>query len=102
MASKSPSAAKTTYLVLYNFVSAVLWATVLGRATLIAGIRSPALVHLGVDTFLRWTQTLAGVEVLHSLLGACPAPQTAEPSRQSRLSNSTRAQAWSALRPSLL
>ncbi len=66
---KAPSAVNTAYLVLYNFVSAVLWATVLGRTALIAGIRSPALVHIGVSSFVRWTQTLAAAEILHSVLG---------------------------------
>lgn len=61
---------KKAYLALYNFVSAVLWTTVLGRTAVIALARSPALVHMGVGTFARWAQTLAALEILHSLLGA--------------------------------
>jgi very-long-chain (3R)-3-hydroxyacyl-CoA dehydratase len=64
-----PSAAKTTYLVLYNFISAVAWATVLGRTLVLYGIRGPSFVYLGVGVWTKWTQTMAALEILHSLLG---------------------------------
>ena len=64
------SAAKTTYLVLYNFASAVAWATVLGRAFLLYNLRGPRFVYTGVGEWTKWTQTVAALEILHSLLGA--------------------------------
>lgn len=57
------------YLTLYNFVSAVLWSTILGRVLLIAGIHDQATVYLGVGQFAKWTQTLAVLEVLHAAIG---------------------------------
>lgn len=62
---------KTAYLVLYNFVSAVCWLTVLGRTAFLAPLRGYERVFLGVNTFLTWTQTAMGLEVLHALLGGC-------------------------------
>ncbi|KAI2613312.1 PTPLA-domain-containing protein [Hypoxylon sp. NC1633] len=71
---KRSSPVKNGYLILYNAVSATLWLTVLGRvvgANLTAG---PQLVYPAVGEFCKWTQTLAGMEVLHSLLGIVRAP----------------------------
>lgn len=67
--NKQASVAKTGYLVLYNFISAILWATVLGRVLVIAGFASFPKVYLGVGAFAKWTQTLAVLEVVHALLG---------------------------------
>ena len=69
MARSSGSTAKTAYLISYNFVSAVLWATVLGRTALVTYLRSPVLVHLAVAEFTKWTQTLAALEIFHALTG---------------------------------
>ncbi|KAK1979963.1 tyrosine phosphatase-like protein [Colletotrichum cereale] len=60
---------KNGYLILYNFVSAVAWATVLGRTVALFALRGPHFVHLGVGDWTRWTQTMAAMEVLHALLG---------------------------------
>jgi very-long-chain (3R)-3-hydroxyacyl-CoA dehydratase len=64
---------KRAYLVAYNGLSAVLWSVVLGRtlSTLAAeGLdRGPALVYPAVGGWTKWTQTLAALEILHSLLG---------------------------------
>jgi very-long-chain (3R)-3-hydroxyacyl-CoA dehydratase len=68
--SKQSSNTKTGYLVLYNFISAILWATVLGRVLAIAGFANYAKVYLGVGEFAKWTQTLAILEVVHAALGA--------------------------------
>lgn len=60
---------KNGYLILYNFVSAVAWATVLGRTVALFTLRGPHFVHLGVGDWTRWTQTMAAMEILHALLG---------------------------------
>lgn len=63
------STLKTTYLVLYNFVSSILWSTILGRVLLIAAVHGTADVYTGVGQFAKWTQTLALAEVLHAAFG---------------------------------
>lgn len=60
---------KTLYLTLYNLISALLWSVVLGRTLLIAGIYGHDEVYAGVGSFTKWTQTLAGLEVLHAAIG---------------------------------
>ncbi|KAK6209670.1 protein tyrosine phosphatase-like protein [Colletotrichum tabaci] len=65
---------KNGYLILYNFVSAVAWATVLGRTLALFFLRGPHFVHLGVGDWTRWTQTVAAMEILHALLGVVRAP----------------------------
>lgn len=60
---------KTLYLILYNFLSATLWSAVLGRVLLIAYLHGAWRVYLGVGDLVRGVQTLAGLEVVHSLLG---------------------------------
>ncbi|KAI1144363.1 PTPLA-domain-containing protein [Hypoxylon sp. FL0543] len=72
-ANKS-SPVKNGYLILYNAVSAVLWLTVLGRVVGANLTGSPRQVYPVVGEFCKWTQTLAGMEVLHSLLGIVRAP----------------------------
>lgn len=70
---KRMSGPKRAYLVAYNGISAILWSVVLGRtvATLAAnGLdKGPALVYPAVGEWTKWTQTLAALEVVHSLLG---------------------------------
>lgn len=67
------SAPKRAYLVAYNAASALLWSVVLGRtvATLAAnGLETgPALVYPAVGEWTKWTQTLAALEIVHSVLG---------------------------------
>lgn len=67
------SAPKRAYLVAYNALSALLWSVVLGRtaATLASnGLDAgPALVYAAVGEWTKWTQTLAALEIVHSLLG---------------------------------
>jgi len=68
--SKPPSLLKSTYLVLYNFVSAVLWLTVFGRVVSISLLmRNTDMVFKTTSEFTKWTQTLALLEVAHSALG---------------------------------
>ena len=72
------SAPKRAYLVAYNAASALLWSVVLGRtaATLAAhGLETgPMLVYPAVGEWTKWTQTLAALEIVHSVLGANSLP----------------------------
>lgn len=67
------SGPKRAYLVAYNGISAILWSVVVYRtvATLADnGLdKGPALVYPAVGEWTKWTQTLAALEVVHSLLG---------------------------------
>ncbi|KAI2639459.1 PTPLA-domain-containing protein [Hypomontagnella submonticulosa] len=72
--AKKTSPVKNGYLILYNAVSAVLWLTVLGRVVGANLTTGPQLVYPATGEFCKWTQTLAGMEVLHSLLGVVRAP----------------------------
>ncbi|KAF1943722.1 protein tyrosine phosphatase [Clathrospora elynae] len=97
--SKSPaSTAKNTYLLAYNAISAALWAGVLYKTVTIglheiATARKAGVVFGGNDVltvtrkglssgevyrelegYTRWVQTLAGLEVLHSLVGIVRSP----------------------------
>ncbi|KND94927.1 putative very-long-chain (3R)-3-hydroxyacyl-CoA dehydratase [Tolypocladium ophioglossoides CBS 100239] len=69
-----PSEARTAYLVFYNFVSAVAWSVVLGRTIGICALHGPQFVYDDIGERAKWTQTLAAVEILHSLLGVVRAP----------------------------
>lgn len=66
---KRSSPVKTGYLILYNAVSAILWATVLGRTVGANLLRGPAFVYISTGDFVLWTQTLMILDVLHGLFG---------------------------------
>ncbi|KAK0113207.1 hypothetical protein ONS95_014902 [Cadophora gregata] len=68
------SSPKTQYLILYNFVNAVLWLTVLGRVLLLVPLVGFGRVYPGVGRFCKWTQTLALLEVVHAAVGLVRAP----------------------------
>ncbi len=71
--SSSPN---TQYLILYNFVNAILWLTVLGRAVLLILLVGFGRVYPGVGKFCKWTQTLALLEVVHAATGKhSPSPK---------------------------
>ncbi|KXT12574.1 hypothetical protein AC579_2099 [Pseudocercospora musae] len=70
----NPSNRRTAYLILYNSISALLWTTVLGRVILIAILHGYQSVFAGTANFTRWTQTLAGLEVVHAAIGLVRAP----------------------------
>jgi hypothetical protein len=76
---RAPSPVKNGYLILYNAVSTILWATVLGRTVATNILRGPAFVYVSTGNFVLWTQTLMILDVLHGLFGmwpsavACPA-----------------------------
>ncbi|KAM0268884.1 hypothetical protein ACHAQH_009887 [Verticillium albo-atrum] len=71
---KPASPVKNAYLILYNAISAVAWFVVLGRTVALFYLRGADFVHLGVGDWTRWTQTMAGMEVLHALLGVVRSP----------------------------
>ncbi|KAI5928445.1 tyrosine phosphatase-like protein [Camillea tinctor] len=73
-AKKPSSPVKNAYLILYNAVSAGLWAVVLGRVIATNLTQGHEAVYPSVGEFCKWTQTLAGMEVLHSLFGIVRAP----------------------------
>ncbi|KAG5930848.1 hypothetical protein E4U53_002103 [Claviceps sorghi] len=73
-AAAAASSPKTGYLVLYNAASAVAWSVVLGRTIGLLCLGGPPAVYAGVGEWTKWTQTMAVLEVLHSLLGIVRAP----------------------------
>lgn len=60
---------KNLYLLAYNFASAILWFSVLGRVATILLFAGQKQVFKGTDDFARYTQSLAILEVVHSLFG---------------------------------
>ncbi|KAF4944402.1 hypothetical protein FGADI_12712 [Fusarium gaditjirri] len=69
---KQASTANKAYLIFYNFISAVQWSVVLGRTAMLVSSYGPEYVYPNTGQYTKWTQTLAGLEVLHSLLGMIP------------------------------
>lgn len=72
---KPSSPVKTTYLILYNALSAAAWSVVLARTISIAINHGPRFVVAGAGEWTKWTQTAAVLEIMHSLLGmnkSCP------------------------------
>lgn len=65
------SSPKRQYLIIYNFVSALLWLVVLGRVLALVPLIGFGKVYMGVGPFAKWTQTLALLEVVHAALGKC-------------------------------
>ncbi|KAF4631831.1 hypothetical protein G7Y89_g6299 [Cudoniella acicularis] len=68
------SSTKTQYLILYNFVSALLWLVVLGRVVLLVPLVGFGRTYKGVGRFAKWTQTMALLEVVHAATGVVRAP----------------------------
>ncbi|KAJ9154926.1 Very-long-chain (3R)-3-hydroxyacyl-CoA dehydratase [Pleurostoma richardsiae] len=73
-APKQMSAGKRAYLISYNALSALLWSVVFGRVVAMLLLRGPQLVYPVVGEWTKWTQTLAALEIVHSLLGVVRAP----------------------------
>ncbi|KAL2854344.1 tyrosine phosphatase-like protein [Aspergillus pseudoustus] len=63
--------ASKVYLLLYNSVSALLWLRIL--LTIVASYSDPEIYTI-VETWTRWTQTLAVIEILHATTGITRAP----------------------------
>lgn len=55
-------------------MSALLWLVVLCRVLLLVPLVGFGRVYPGVGQFAKWTQTLAGLEIVHSLFGRLAAP----------------------------
>ncbi|KAF3770377.1 PTPLA-domain-containing protein [Cryphonectria parasitica EP155] len=72
--SKPMSSVKRTYLVAYNALSAALWSVVLVTTAQTLASTGPKAVYPAVGEWTKWTQTLAGLEVVHSVLGIVRAP----------------------------
>jgi very-long-chain (3R)-3-hydroxyacyl-CoA dehydratase len=68
-AKPAASPVKTGYLVLYNAVSAIAWSVVLARTVTVAATEGWQHVYPRVGEWTKWTQTMAALEILHSLLG---------------------------------
>ncbi|RQM06285.1 hypothetical protein DH86_00001098 [Scytalidium sp. 3C] len=73
---RTSNSLKTQYLVLYNAVSTILWLVLLGRTLVLIPLAGFENVYGGVGEFLKWTQTLALMEVVHAALGIVRAPIT--------------------------
>ncbi|KAK5990119.1 3-hydroxyacyl-CoA dehydratase [Cladobotryum mycophilum] len=71
---RKASPLKTGYLILYNVLSAFAWGIVLARTTNLLATEGPQFVYFGVNEWLTWTQSMAGMEILHSLFGIVRAP----------------------------
>lgn len=67
--SKPTSPAKSAYLIFYNTISAALWSVVIAQVLRINATEGHEKVYAGVGEYTKWTQTLAGLEVLHAALG---------------------------------
>ncbi|KOS22448.1 putative very-long-chain (3R)-3-hydroxyacyl-dehydratase [Escovopsis weberi] len=74
MAAAASSSLRTAYLVLYNAASAAAWAVVLARTLGVLSLDGPRAVYADVNEWLTYTQSMAGMEVLHSLFGIVRAP----------------------------
>ena len=73
--SASRTSPKTKYLIFYNLISAGLWVAVIQRVVTQSVVHSrPAQLYDVVGTWARWTQTLALMEIMHSLVGVVRAP----------------------------
>ncbi|KAH6888609.1 tyrosine phosphatase-like protein [Thelonectria olida] len=71
---RQPSVLNKSYLILYNSISAVAWSVVLGRTISLLILHGPKHVYFGAGEWTKWTQTVAVMEILHSVLGVVRAP----------------------------
>ncbi|RDA89829.1 hypothetical protein CP533_6951 [Ophiocordyceps camponoti-saundersi (nom. inval.)] len=65
---------KSSYLIIYNVSSAIAWSIVLVSVVKTYAVHGAESVYPAIGNWTRWTQTLAALEVLHSLLGIVRAP----------------------------
>lgn len=64
---------KNTYLIAFNTVSVAAWLVVFWRGLFAQRKGGYASIHGELGQFWTWTQTLAVMEVVHSLVGMyCP------------------------------
>ena len=92
---------KQTYLTLYNFLSSILWFSVLGRVVLLLPLAGYTHVYDGTGNFVKWTQTGALLEVAHAALGEYGIPGRPEVVGQDGLAYSEKfgtVPGWNALK----
>lgn len=63
-----------SYLIAYNTFNAFLWGCVLARLLILYPLVSAKHVPGGLADFCKWTQTLAILEAVHSLIGLVKSP----------------------------
>lgn len=66
---RATAKSKNYYLIAYNFLSAGLWAVVLGRVVLLATSKGYASVYAETFEYVKYVQTLAVLEILHAAVG---------------------------------
>lgn len=64
------------YLTLYNILGAFFWGCILVRLIVLYPLVSAKFVAGGLADFVKWVQTMALLEVVHSLLGFVKSPVT--------------------------
>jgi very-long-chain (3R)-3-hydroxyacyl-CoA dehydratase len=69
MAKTDPIKGRNDYLISYNAVSAIMWAAALGWVVLTVAMHGTGKVFANASNFTRMVQTMAGLEVAHSLTG---------------------------------
>ncbi|KAJ6261914.1 hypothetical protein Dda_2713 [Drechslerella dactyloides] len=80
MASRLPASQrrsltlKANYLVAYNTLSAALWAVVLARVVATSARDGVENVYENVGNYVKWTQTLALMEIVHAIVGVVRTP----------------------------
>ncbi len=65
---------KTAYLILYNFFSATLWFSILLLTVTTTTSLGPQYLYPYLGDLVKWTQTLAALEIAHSLSGLVRSP----------------------------
>lgn len=62
------SSLRTSYLVVYNTINALLWVYIFSSIVL-SPFQSPQTTYATLEPWTRWTQTIAILEILHAALG---------------------------------
>ncbi|KFX92645.1 hypothetical protein O988_07176 [Pseudogymnoascus sp. VKM F-3808] len=70
----SSGSLKANYLLAYNAISMFSWLSLLWHAGLVVRVWGLEYVHQHVDLFWKVTQSLAALEVLHSIFGIVRSP----------------------------
>ncbi|KAL7651209.1 hypothetical protein ACMYSQ_010947 [Aspergillus niger] len=67
------SSLRTTYLVTYNSINALLWLYIFS-SIVVSPFQSPQTTYSTLEPWTRWTQTIAILEILHASLGLTRSP----------------------------
>ncbi|CAK42853.1 hypothetical protein AnigIFM59636_008738 [Aspergillus niger] len=65
------SSLRTTYLVTYNSINALLWLYIFS-SIVVSPFQSPQTTYSTLEPWTRWTQTIAILEILHASLTRSP------------------------------